>query len=76
MCNRVRWNDVLETPIGLGAMVMFAFQNHSGELTEKIFRVGKDRKVAGEVRRLIRERGVGVARNLGRKAIRRRFETV
>ena len=68
-----KWEKILESPLGFGVMTMFAFQNYSGELTEKVFRVGKDREASGVVRRLIRERGVQGARNICRKAIRRRF---
>jgi hypothetical protein len=73
MCNRVRWNDVLSNPLFVGTMVMFGTNQVSGKIAEKVFRLSKDHEVSGEVRRLIRERGVVAARRICRKSLRRRL---
>lgn len=74
MCNRIKWNEVLSTNLGLGVMTQFAFEGYSGEKVKEIFVVNGNSRVSGQVRRLIRDRGVINARNVARKAVRRYLE--
>lgn len=64
----VQWNKVLET-VGLQDVVDFASEKMSGKNFEKSLRFTE---VSGEVRNLIREKGVVEARKITKKALRRR----
>ena len=68
----VNWNRVLSTPVGVGAVQMFVQKDLSVEGVQKCFRIGRDRKASGDVRRLIRNRGGQAARHISKKALKRR----
>ena len=68
----MNWNAVLGTKIGQHTMKKFALNELSGDQTLKVFRSGKDKEVASEVRSLIKKRGTQMARRISRKALRRR----
>lgn len=68
----IQWNKVLSNPVNVGAVQMFAQGELNCESVQRVFRALPDREVAGQVRRLIRSRGTMVARNISRKALRRR----
>ena len=69
---KVNWNRVLSTPVSVGAVQMFAEGNLNCEDVQRVFRIGRDREAAGQVRKLIRTRGTQLARRISRKALRRR----
>lgn len=64
----VKWNDVIEIT-GIQPIVEFASNKLSGKKFEKMVRFTD---ISGSVRNLIRENGVNKARNIARKALRRR----
>lgn len=68
----VNWSNILSEPVGQNAIRMFANGDLSCEEVQKIFRAGQDRAVSGQVRSLIRNRGTANARQIARKALRRR----
>ena len=72
MCNRVKWNEVLGNELYAGAMTMFATNRLSGKKVERIFRLTKNHEVSGQVRKMLRERGVMESRRICRKSLRRR----
>ena len=66
------WTKVLGTSIGKNTIRKFALGELSGDKTLQVFRGGKDKEVASEVRSLIKKRGTQMARRISRKALRRR----
>lgn len=68
----VNWTNVLSNKVGTHAVKKFALGEYNCEDVQKVFRAGTDRKVSGQIRRLIRERGTAEARQIAKKALRRR----
>lgn len=68
----VNWGNILDQPVGRDAIRMFANGDISCETVQKIFRAGKDRELSGQVRNLIRTKGTHAARQVARKALKRR----
>lgn len=65
----LNWNSLLSHPVGTSLFREFATGRLSGRELERNVRFTP---LAGDVRRLLRKRGVVNARNVTRKALRRR----
>jgi len=70
--NMINWGNILDDPIGCDAIEMFAEGQLNCEEVQQVFRAGKNRKASGQVRNLIRTRGTKEARQIARKALKRR----
>ena len=68
----INWTNVLSRKVGQHAVKKFVLGEYNCEDVQKVFRAGADREASGAVRRLIRERGTAEARQIARKALRRR----
>lgn len=68
----VNWTKVFGTKVGKNAALKFAQNELSGETLQAVFRAGTDRELSGQIRKLVRERGVALARRITKKAAKRR----
>ena len=68
----INWSRVLSNKVSISAIQMFVEKDLSVENVQRFFRVGKDRKASGDVRRLIRNYGGQNARYISKKALKRR----
>lgn len=68
----VNWTKVFGTTVGKSAALKFAQNELSGETLQAVFRAGQDRELSGQIRKLVRERGVALARRITKKAAKRR----
>jgi hypothetical protein len=66
------WKKILDHQIGQTAIQKFANGEISCESVQKVFRAGTDREASGDVRRLIRTKGTSYARQIAKKALKRR----
>lgn len=66
----VNWSSIAQSNGGVVSLLQFA----SGQLSgRQFYELHKNTKTGGEVRNLLRERGVAKARELARKAVKRRI---
>lgn len=68
----VNWTNVLSQEVGQCAVKAFVVGELSRDNFLKVFSVGKDREINSQIRNLVRNRGVREARQVARKALRRR----
>ena len=68
----INWTNILSNKVGQHAIKKFAMGEYNCEEVQKVFRAQPDRATSGQVRSLIRNRGTANARQVARKALRRR----